>query len=134
MRQAQKQDVEPDQKIAFEGCQTDQLRNAMQEVLDTHTRSVQRNNNDNDDLAVAYSALNAHQQRIADKVVNAVCHQKKTLRFIVSGQGGTGKSRVIDYLNKISVNSCITLPYLFLLQHQLAWQLSASVELRFTDC
>jgi len=55
----------------------------MQEVLDTHTRSVQQNNNDNDDLAAAYSALNADQQRIADKVVNVVCHQKETLRLIV---------------------------------------------------
>ena len=33
-------------------------------------------------------------------MVNAVCHQKKSLRLIVNGQGGTGKSRVIDYLNK----------------------------------
>jgi len=100
MKQAQEKDVETDQESAFESCRTDQLRNAMQEVLDTHTRSVQRNNNDNDDLAAAYSALNADQQKIADKVVNAVCHQKETLRVIVSGQGGTGKSRVIDYLNK----------------------------------
>ena len=100
IKQAQEENVEPDQKSAFEGCQTDQLRSAMQKVLDTHTRSVQRNNNDNDDLAAAYSALNADQQRIADKVVNAVCHQKETLRLIVSGQDGTGKNRVIDYLNK----------------------------------
>ena len=96
MRQAQEENVEPDQKSAFEDCQTDQLRNAMQEILDTHIRSVQRNNNDNDHLAAAYSALNANQQKIADKVVNAVCHQKETLRLIVSGQGGKGKSRVID--------------------------------------
>jgi len=37
MRQAQHDDVEPNQESAFEGCRTDQLRTAMQEVIDTHT-------------------------------------------------------------------------------------------------
>lgn len=100
MRQAQHDDVEPDQESAFEGCRTDQLRTAMQEVIDTHTRSVQKNASDKDDVAEAYNELNTDQQRIVDKVFDTVCHQHKALHLIVSGQGGTGKSRVIDYLNK----------------------------------
>ena len=100
MRLAQENDVEPDQESAFEGCRTDQLRTAMQEVIDTHTRLVQKNASDEDEVAAAYNELNTDQQRIVDKVFDTVCHQHKALRLIVSGQGGTGKSRVIDYLNR----------------------------------
>ena len=42
MRQAQDEGVEPDQESAFEGCRTDQLRSATQEMIDTHSRSVQK--------------------------------------------------------------------------------------------
>ena len=61
---------------------------------------MQKNHNDEDDLAAAFNELNTDQQRIVNKVVNMVCHQNKALRLIVSGQGGTGKSRIIDYLNR----------------------------------
>ena len=42
MREAQHDDVEPDEVSAPEGCKTDQLRSAMQEVLDTHTPNHRR--------------------------------------------------------------------------------------------
>jgi len=45
-------------------------------------------------------------------VVTAVCHSHEQLRFIVNGQGGTGKSRVIDILNQTVTHhlSDMTLP------------------------
>jgi len=89
-----------DQGCAFDSCRTDQLRTAMQDVVDTHIRSAQKDRTDSDSLAAAYSTLNCDQQRIVDKVVTAVCHSHEQLRLIVSGQGGTGKSKVIDVLNQ----------------------------------
>jgi len=59
IKEAQEEDVELNQESAFENCQTYQLRSAMQEVLNTHTTTVQQNDNDNDDLAATYNALNA---------------------------------------------------------------------------
>jgi len=81
-----------DQGCAFDGCRTDQLRTAMQDVVDVHIRSAQKDRTDSDSLAAAYNTLNRDQQRIVTKVVTAVCHSHEKLRLIVSGQGGTGKS------------------------------------------
>jgi len=66
----------------------------------THTKSLHKNASVKADLGVAYNQLNTDQQRIVDKVFNAVCHQHKALCLVVRGQSGTGKSRVIDYLNR----------------------------------
>jgi len=85
-----------DQGCAFDGCRTDHLRTAMQDVVDAHIRSAQKDRTDSDSLAATYNTLNCDQQRIVDKVVTAVCQSHEQLRLIVSSQGGTGKSRVID--------------------------------------
>jgi len=42
MRQAKDERVETDHGSALEGCRTDQLRSATQEMIDTHSRSVQK--------------------------------------------------------------------------------------------
>jgi len=65
-----------------------------------HTSDLLRKTELTDSLAAAYNTLNCDQQRIVDKVVTAVCHSHEQLRLIVSGQGGTGKSRVIDVINQ----------------------------------
>jgi len=102
MRQAQEEGVAAeDQESAFDGCRTDHLRTAMQDVIDAHVRSVQQNTADNGDLTEAYNELNEDQRRVVNKVVTSVCNQQQPLHLIVSGQGGTGKSRVIDILNRI---------------------------------
>lgn len=61
---------------------------------------MQKDASDKDDVPKPYNELNTDQQRIVDKVFDTVYCQHKALHLIVSGQGGTGKSRVIDYLNK----------------------------------
>ena len=43
-----------------------------------------------------HSQLNVDQKHIVDRDAKTVCHG-----LIVSGQGGTGKSRVIDILNRM---------------------------------
>ena len=80
------------------GCRVDHIQTAMQEALDNHRRSVTDQNADIDD---AYKELNLNQKRIVDRVMDTVCRQQQTIRMIVSGQGGTGKSRVIEMLNKL---------------------------------
>jgi len=72
----------------------------MQDAIDTHIRSVSRDNEHSDQLSADNNQLNADQKRIVDKVVSSVCSYRQPQNVIVSGQGGTGKSRVIDILNR----------------------------------
>jgi len=44
---------------AFDGCRTDQLRTAMQDVVDAHIRSAQKDRTDSDSLAAASNTLTA---------------------------------------------------------------------------
>jgi len=73
----------------------------MQDVIDTHIRSVSRDNAHSDQLSADYNQLNTGQKRIVDKVVSSVCSNRQPQYLIVSGQGGTEKSRVIDILNRL---------------------------------
>jgi len=88
-------DVE-DGQTAFEGCVTDHVQTAMSDVL------MMYNNNSctAEELQQLYDNLNSDQKRVVDKVVSRVCLQQEQLLLFVSGQGGTGKSRVIDVLHQ----------------------------------
>ena len=52
------------------------------------------------DTTKEYQQLNSDQKRIVDNVNNAVCSNEQ-INMFVSGQGGTGKSRVISVLHHI---------------------------------
>jgi len=61
---------------------------------------MQRCSSAETEIATAYNSLNVDHKRIVDKVVCAVCEDDTPIHLIVSGQGGTGKSRVIDVLHR----------------------------------
>ena len=84
----------------FEGCVDDHARNAMQDILEAHRAAVDQHTVDTSDLQEKYASLNTDQKRVVDQVVEKV-RNDDVIRLIVSGQGGTGKSRVIDVLNRI---------------------------------
>ena len=91
-------DAQPeDGQTAFEGCATDQIQTAMVELHELHRT---KQTSDSENLQRKYDTLNADQKRVVDKVVSAVCVQQQQLLLFVSGQGGTGKSRVIDVLDR----------------------------------
>ena len=93
--------VTDDQEGALAGCQTDHLCSAMQDVVDSHIKSRQKDMNDNEQWSADYHQLNPDQKRIVDNVVSAVVNNCEPLHLVVSGQGGTGKSRVIDLINRL---------------------------------
>jgi len=61
---------------------------------------VTKHNNQNS-VQVDYETLNVDQKRIVDKVVHSVSENEEPIRLIVSGQGGTGKSRIIDVIHRL---------------------------------
>jgi hypothetical protein len=91
-------DVE-DQEGALHGCITDHVQTAMNDLVENHRNAVQGTEETN--LEDQYGSLNVDQKRIVDTVVGNVCETDKAIRLVVSGQGGTGKSRVIHVINKI---------------------------------
>ena len=102
LRQAQEEGIlAEDPGSALEGCRPDQMRNAMQDITDAHIRSIDKDSINSDNLTAAYHQLNDDQRRVVDKVVTAVCSNQEPLKLFVSGQGGTGKSKVIDVLNRL---------------------------------
>lgn len=90
---------------ALAGCQLDHLQIAMQDVVEAHQTTV-RNDCATDDLQTAYDTLNVDQRRIVDNVVHKVCIEQQSIHLFVSGQGGTGKSRVIDALDRMVSSKC----------------------------
>ena len=90
------------EESAFVGCLTDHVQTAMDEVMTAHSTAT-RGGSDNESQ---YKSLNADQKRIVDKVVSAVCDENQPIHLIVSGQGGTGKSKVISVLfHSVSENT-----------------------------
>jgi len=79
-------------------CVDDRARNAMQDILDTHRAAVEQDAVNAKDLDEKYSSLNINQKCVVDKVVEKL-KNGDVIHLIVSGQGGTGKSRVIEVLN-----------------------------------
>jgi Mrp family chromosome partitioning ATPase len=72
--------------------EADQLQSAMDELLQQHRLTVRHNC---ETVAEQYSTLNTDQERIVDRVVSSIM-QKVTVKLVVSGPGGIGKSRVIE--------------------------------------
>ena len=88
----EKKTTTEDRERVFEGCRFDVVQSAMQDVIDTHIRSVSCDNEHSDRLSADCNQLNADQKRIVDTVVSLVCSNRQPLHLIVSGQGGTGKT------------------------------------------
>jgi len=91
---------EDDCQNALQGCIVDQVQTAMDEVQQVRRLTMQRCTSAETELDTAYNSLNIDQKRIVDNVVSAVCEHDSTIHLFVSGQRGTGKSRVIDILNQ----------------------------------
>ena len=85
---------EDGQEGALAGCAVDGLQSAMDELIDQRRHKLHANTSED------YEQLNSDQKRIVDNVTRAVCSNEQTNLF-VSGQGGTGKSRVISVLRHI---------------------------------
>ena len=91
-----------DEHSAFDGAVLHNAETAMHEVLQAHRCTVDSCRLDDcDDTSAAYQALNADQKRVVDKIVDSVCNNDKAIHLIVSGQGGTGKSRIINILSRV---------------------------------
>ena len=84
---------------AMEGFVEDRAQNVMQDIVDAQRSAVQQDLENSDDLDAKYASLNQDQKRIADIVLDKVLHNDRI--HLVSGQGGTGKSRVIDIINRM---------------------------------
>jgi len=85
---------------AFKCCVDDPARNAMQDILEAHREAIEQDAVNSNELEEKYNSLNIEEKRVVDKVVEKV-RNDDIIRLIVSGQGGTGKSRVIDVINRI---------------------------------
>ena len=94
-----------DENTAFAGCMADHVQTAMEELFTAHSKAKDDRNSTNSEEE--YKSLNTDQKRIVDRVVTAVCHGTEPIRLIVSGQGGTGKSKVIKILQQ-SVSEQLT--------------------------
>jgi len=92
------------QEDAFQGCAIGHLETAMQDLKESHARMLAQC--DDNTLAENYSRLNVDQRRVVDNVINSVCNESDPIRLIVSGQGGTGKNRVIYVLSKLVSKRC----------------------------
>ena len=77
----------------------------MQDVLEAHQTAVS-NDLTTDDLQRDYETLNVDQRRIVDNVVHKVCTEQQSIYLFVSGQGGTGKSCIIDVLDRMVSSKC----------------------------
>jgi len=93
-------DVEEDEEAALQGCADDHAVTAMHEVIEAHRNVTRMDSAGNEELLQKYNSLNADQKRVVDRVISKIANDDK-IHLIVSGQGGTGKSRVIDVLNRM---------------------------------
>ena len=91
-----------DQQAVFEGCTTNTAEAAMQDVLDAHRTMT----GGTISTAELYHSLNMDQRRVVDRVVEEVYRDTDPCRLIVSGEGGTGKRRVIHVLEQMVSEKC----------------------------
>ena len=89
-----------DNQTAFAGCAIDHAQSAMEDLKAAHAHTL-RTDDSSIDPQHTYDTLNTDQKRIVDHVLQKVCLDQSVVRLIISGQGGTGKSRVIDVLNRL---------------------------------
>jgi len=94
MEQEETDKTVEDEESAFGGCAINTVEAAMQDVIDAH-----RNMNCQESSIM--TDLNTDQRRIVDTVLHQVSQTEESVcRLIVSGEGGTGKSRVIHVLRQ----------------------------------
>jgi len=99
-------EVAEDEQTALEGCVTNHAETAMQDLLESHANATRQDNNCDELLQQQYQDLNVDQKRVVDMVVTNVGREQSPVRLIVSGQAGTGKSRVIDVLHRLVSKQC----------------------------
>ena len=92
-------DIE-DHQNALQGCVTDHATSAMQDLIVAQTRLIDSSEN----VHQKYGTLNVDQKRVVDNVLQTIL-ANETVRLIVSGQGGTGKSRVIEVISRLVCES-----------------------------
>jgi len=65
---------------------------------------------DTGSLQAAYAELNTNQKRVVDRVLSHIYdrNDQDALRLFVSGAGGTGKSRIINVLQRSVCNKLAT--------------------------
>jgi hypothetical protein len=102
LRETAAESTADDVEGALQGCIVDHAQSAMQELRQSHSRLLEHTNDEA--LSKDYEGLNIEQRHVVDLVIEHV-HDEKPIRLIISGQGGTGKSQVIDVLSPQS--SCI---------------------------
>ena len=75
-------DAIDDHKGAFAGCRTDPLRNAMQDILDSHSKAKHQDSTDSEQLSTDYNQLNAE------------CSKKRLLENEAYREADRARSRV----------------------------------------
>ena len=100
--------VEEDPDTALHGCVVDPLQTAMNDIREVNDRMERRC--DTGSLQAAYTELNTDQKRVVDRVLSHIYdrNDQDALRLFVSGAGGTGKSRIIDVLQRSVCNKLAT--------------------------
>ena len=97
MENVQQDATVDDKRGVFEGCAPNTAEAAMQDVIDAH-RNMTSDSASTEEL---YNSLNTDQRRVVDRVLREVSSDTDPCRLIVSGEGGTGKSRVINVLHQM---------------------------------
>jgi ATP-dependent DNA helicase PIF1 len=90
-----------DNEGAMQGCINDHIQNAMSDVLEAYKITHGQLQGHNDDLFNMYVNLNSDQKRIVDRLVSGICERNEQVLLVVSGPGGTGKSRVIHVMSRM---------------------------------
>jgi DNA replication protein DnaC len=93
-----------DGEAAAQGCLNDHIQNAMNDVMQAHRNTFGHADFDETEINESYAQLNVDQKRIVDTIVAGVCNGEEQVRLIVSGPGGTGKSRVIHVTSHMVCN------------------------------
>jgi len=98
------ENIEDDPENAIQGGVIDRAADAMEDLLDANKQIL--NGDTEDRLKNDYESLNIDQKRVVDKILDSVTKRNgaTSLKLIVSGCGGTGKSRVISVVRRLLCN------------------------------
>lgn len=94
------QEIVTVQEGALQGCIVDHISSAMQDVVDIHQRATSHHPTVHSNTEQMYKDMNIEQTHVVDYIFNSV-FQNKVIRYFVSGQGGTGKSRIIHLVHRM---------------------------------
>jgi len=82
---------------ALDGCEASNLQCAMDDLEIRHKISMEK---ELPSIQQDYESLNQDQQRIVNNVVNSM-NRNECINMVVSGEGGTGKTRVIHVIDQL---------------------------------